>query len=460
MSGPDLSSSTLFYRRVDSVSVLEPEEERALGLKLEETRCDMLRAILAVPSGRTMIIDPIERMGRAERITGEILDTSHWDASDGVIPRGRRADLRALLSTLAEDGPDAGLLERLRFNWPRVLDVGKAVFELLGTADDLHDELEALSGCAGSGGPEELLELAVRFLDPSVCYERDACLAWRYLPRLQRARRRLVELELATGLDLGSFRQAGEAFVGAIRRHDQVVETLVETNLRLVVKWARKYHRPSAMEEMDLIQEGCQGLIEAARRFDTHKGYRFSTYAVWWIRQALVRGMLRKSRIVRLPATAIRRHAEMAEAIRVSVAETGRHPSEEELASSLSLDPAQVRSLQASLVEPVFLDRRPGDFGRPLSERMASGIEDPGEHTSSHDLKERLSEALSQLSEKERTVLSLRFGLRDGQAQSLDSVSRVFGVSRERVRQVELRALRKLRMLAPLAHVDPRDDGK
>ena len=278
---------------------------------------------------------------------------------------------------------------------------------------------------------------------PTVTTGRDDSVALEELPLSDSVRmylREIGKISLLTAAEEVELAKGVEAGDPVAKAH------LVDANLRLVVSIAKKYIG-RGMLFLDLIQEGNLGLIRAVEKFDYQKGFKFSTYATWWIRQAITRAIADQARTIRIPVHMVETINKLIRISRQLVQRLGREPTAEEIAAEMEISSDRVEEIQRIAQEPVSLET---PIGEEEDSQLGDFLEDkdmpnPEEVAASMILREQLEEMLDDLSEREREVLRLRFGLEDGHAHTLEDVGRRFGVTRERIRQIEAKALRKLR---------------
>ncbi|ELR99623.1 RNA polymerase sigma factor RpoD [Gloeocapsa sp. PCC 73106] len=280
---------------------------------------------------------------------------------------------------------------------------------------------------------EEEIELARKIADLLELEQKREKL-WQELKRIPNDREWAASVEM----ELPAFRR--RLYLGR-----RAKEKMVQSNLRLVVSIAKKYMN-RGLSFQDLIQEGSLGLIRAAEKFDHEKGYKFSTYATWWIRQAITRAIADQSRTIRLPVHLYETISRIKKTTKILSQEMGRKPTEEEIATHMEMTIEKLRFIAKSAQLPISLET---PIGKEEDSRLGDFIEADGEtpedDVSKNLLREDLEHVLDSLSPRERDVLRLRYGLDDGRMKTLEEIGQIFDVTRERIRQIEAKALRKLR---------------
>jgi len=385
-------------------------------------------------------------------------DEGEFDAVERLLEKGRSQgfltpqDIAATISTSRID------LEKERKKIHRILrDKGIKILHADNPPEEEADEV--IDGEAGGGSPlldsererssdidldaigiDDTVSLYLREISrtPLLTAQEEVDLAKR-IEAGQRARERLRN---ESRLD----EKERSALEEQIRDAERARQHLIKANFRLVVSIAKKYIG-RGVSFLDLIQEGNIGLIRAVEKFDYHRGYKFSTYATWWIRQAVTRAIADQGRTIRVPVHMCERINKVVRAARALSQELGREPSPEEIADVLGTTPQKIESIMRISQRPLSLEM---PVGEERDSHLGDFIEDqstppPTDVASLQLLREQMEEILSSLSAREGRVLQLRFGLRDGRSHTLEEVGRKFGVTRERIRQIEAEALRKLR---------------
>ena len=407
-----------YLRQMARVQMLKPEDEVAAFRTIEsaEATCrKVFNAFRFAPAMYARLLDRLE--GQDYRFDSIVSDAFPGDRAsyEAMIPEFRRNLARA------RNGAAVARCAEEMF-------VSQKCFE--GLCADAEERF--FRPC------EALVAEKARLLTRRPSRKRDAELA--------AVRERLAPLEKDIRMGAGEFVEKFAALSRALAEGRAARARVVEANLRLVVSIVKRFMH-YGLEFLDLIQEGNAGLVRAVERFDYRRGYRFSTYATWWIRQAATRAIADQSRTIRLPVHLGERLVGLVRAQRKMAQAMGREPTEEELALELGVHAQDVRKLRAMATRPVSLQKPVGDEDDAcIADFLAdTSSADPSKATEQNLMREELSAVLDTLGVRERQVLDYRYGLTDGNCRTLEEVGRLFNVTRERVRQIETKALRMLR---------------
>jgi RNA polymerase primary sigma factor len=410
-------SARMYLQEIGRVPLLNVSEEKSLCRKIELGRSldgveeNHFRKYKKFPSPVDIVLHVISQLCKAYPVVQIVAEHVRIDRSGNVAAMIKNPKFRSAI----DDVIDASLIEA----------TAKGISKGTAGAEDAIVNLSINSQLL----PPQLLELLAR--DKT---------SWQKLKTLQTNDKFLSRLESHSS-EFKAYFERVQAEAKASERH------LTEANLRLVVSIAKKYIG-HGMPLLELIQEGNIGLIRAVDKFQYRKGYKFSTYATWWIRQGITRSIADQSRAIRIPVHMVETINKLLRTMRQLVQELGREPSYGEIGGRLSMSPERVEEVMALFFrEPISLDM---PIGEDEDSRLGDLVEDhaslaPTEATSQQLLKEQIDKVLGELTDREKKVLQLRFGLKDGHARTLEEVGKEFNVTRERIRQIEGKALRKLR---------------